>query len=103
MNKKWCRLKTYKVLLTKEAATFVRSLDKKSRRICQKNLSKLKHPYPSRGIGDKEKLPVRGKQRYRLHIGRTYTAFYEILEQKQQVRVTDILPIDEAHKAYGFQ
>ncbi|MGM0381543.1 MAG: type II toxin-antitoxin system RelE/ParE family toxin [bacterium] len=94
--------KNYKVLLTGEAVSFVRELDQKSQRICKNNLKKLKHPYPGRGIGDKEKLPIRGELRYRLHIGRTYTAFYEILEEKNQVRVTKILPIDEAHELYGF-
>jgi mRNA-degrading endonuclease RelE of RelBE toxin-antitoxin system len=95
-------LKNYNIFLTPEAAEFVRSLEAKSRRICKKNLEKLKHSHPGRGIGDKEKLPIRGHLRYRLHIGRTYTAFYEILEKKQQVRVTEILPIDKAHKQYGF-
>lgn len=93
---------SYKVILAPEAADFLRSLDEKSRRICRDNLRKLQHPYPGRGVGDKERLPVRGEKRYRLHIGRTWTAFYEILEEKQQVRVTEILPIDEAHKRYGF-
>lgn len=93
---------TYKVLLAPEAADFLRSLDAKSQRICRDNLRRLEHPYPGRGTGDKERLPIRGKKRYRLHIGRTWTAFYEILEEKQQVRVTEILSIDDAHKRYGF-
>ncbi len=95
-------MKTYKVLLARDAVEFLNQLDDKSKRICRDNLQKLEHPYPGQGIGDKEKLPIRGEKRYRLHISRTYTAFYEILEDKQQVRVTEILPIDEAHKQYGF-
>jgi len=39
---------------------------------------------------------------FRLHIGRTHTAFYKILEDKQQVRIVDILSIDETHDQYGF-
>jgi mRNA-degrading endonuclease RelE of RelBE toxin-antitoxin system len=95
-------LKNYKVLLAPDAVEFLKSLDEKSQRICRDNLEKLEHPYPGQGIGDKEKIPIRGEQRYRLHISRSYTAFYEILDEKQQVRVTEILPIDEAHNQYGF-
>lgn len=39
---------------------------------------------------------------FRMHISRTHTAFYVILEEEQEVRVVEILPIDEAHKRYGF-
>lgn len=39
---------------------------------------------------------------YRLHIGRTHTAFYKILEDEEQVRIVDILSIDDAHDQYGF-
>ncbi|MBS3740424.1 type II toxin-antitoxin system RelE/ParE family toxin [Candidatus Bipolaricaulota bacterium] len=95
-------MKKYKVLLTPKVVDFLDNLGAKSRRICRDNLKKLKYPYPGRGPGDKEKLPVRGEKRYRLHIGRTYTAFYEVLEEKGQVRVTEIVTIDEAHDRYGF-
>lgn len=94
---------TYKVYLAPEASEFLESLDSKSRRICLNNLRKLKDsPYPGRGIGDKEKLPIRGEDRYRLHIGRTWTAFYEVIEEDKEVLVTEILSIDDAHKRYGF-
>jgi len=36
------------------------------------------------------------------NIGRTWTAFYDVYEDRNEVRVTEILPIDEAHKRYGF-
>ena len=38
---------------------------------------------------------------YRLHIGRSYTAFYTIHDDTSEVRIREILPIDEAHKRYG--
>ena len=38
---------------------------------------------------------------YRLHIGRSYTAFYTIHDEANEVRVREVLPIDEAHKRYG--
>ncbi|MFH1916419.1 MAG: type II toxin-antitoxin system RelE/ParE family toxin [Nanoarchaeota archaeon] len=92
----------YEVLLSDEAIDFLRSLDIKSKNICKKNLQKLSLPYPGRGIGDKERLVVAGEEVYRLHIGRSYTTFYIIDEKSKSVRVLEILPIDAAHKKYGF-
>lgn len=89
-----------KVLLSEEAVEFLQSLDLKSRNICKKNLEKLENPYPGRGSGDKEKLVVAGEIIYRLHIGRTYTAFYVI--GAKEVRVLELLSIEAAHKKYGF-
>jgi hypothetical protein len=50
----------------------------------------------------KEKLIVAGEELYRLYIGRSYTAFYIIIEQDKTVRVLEILSIESAHKKYGF-
>jgi mRNA-degrading endonuclease RelE of RelBE toxin-antitoxin system len=94
---------TYKVLITPEIQETISFLDKKYSDIIIKNLKKLKeNPYPGRGSGDKERLPIKGKHRYRMHIGRTWTVFYSILEDKKQVRVADMMSIDIAHKKYGF-
>lgn len=89
-------------MLSDEAVDFMQSLDEKSISICKKNLQKLSQPYPGRGIGDKEKLVVTGEEVYRIHIGRTYTAFYIIDEKEKLVRVLEILSIEAAHKKYGF-
>jgi mRNA-degrading endonuclease RelE of RelBE toxin-antitoxin system len=94
---------SYKVLITDEIQEKLQFLDDKSSSIIIKNIKKLKEePYPGRGAGDKERLPIKGKMRYRMHIGRTWTIFYSILEEKKQVRVSELLPIDEAHKKYGY-
>lgn len=93
---------TYDVLLSERARAFLAALDEKSISICKKNLQKLSSPYPGRGSGDKERLVIAGKDRYRLHIGRTYTAFYIIDEEKKLVRVVELLGIEAAHKKYGF-
>lgn len=93
---------SYQVVLSDEAVDFLHSLDDKSRSICKNNLQKLSSPYPGRGSGDKERLVIGGKDRYRLHIGRTYTAFYIIDEKEKIVRVVEILSIESAHKKYGF-
>lgn len=91
----------FEVVVSTEADDFLRNADEKTERICRDNLSKLSRPYPGRGPGDKEKLVIEGEELYRLHIGRTHTAFYDILEDEKLVQVLDILPIDEAHKRYG--
>ncbi len=94
---------SYKVLITQEVQEILGCLDDKSSSIIIKNIKKLKeNPYPGRGTGDKERLPISGKLRYRMHIGRTWTIFYSILEDEKQVRVAELLPIDEAHKKYGY-
>lgn len=92
----------YNVVLSETVTTFLMALDEKSATICKKNLKKLSSPYPGRGVGDKERLVIAGKDRYRLHIGRTYTAFYIIDEKNNLVRVVELLGIDAAHKKYGF-
>lgn len=94
---------SYRVLLSPEVSEFIRTKDTKTRKIIKENLKKLEeNPYPGRGRGDKEGLPIEGKKRFRMHIGRSWTAFYSILEDEKEVRITEILPIDEAHKKYGY-
>ena len=93
---------SYEVIVAEAVRDFLTSLDAKSKSICKKNLSKLVSSYPGRGLGDKERLVIAGKDRYRLYIGRTYTAFYTINEEKKVVRVVEILTIKAAHKKYGF-
>jgi mRNA-degrading endonuclease RelE of RelBE toxin-antitoxin system len=93
----------YDLLIEQEALDFIESLDEKSERICKDNIKSLaKEPYPGRGKGDKEQLVVRGEEVYRLHIGRSFTAFYDILEDEKAVQVLEVLPIDEAHDRYGY-
>jgi len=94
----------YDVLLGDEAREFFAVADDKTARICKEKLGYLaEDPYPGRGRGDKEKLPIDGhRDRYRMHISRTYTAIYTVIEGDSQVRVLEIVPIDEAHKRYGF-
>lgn len=96
-------MSNYTLLVEEEALEFINALGEKSERICKNNLGDLAdEPYPGRGKGDKEKIPVDGEDVYRLHIGRTFTAFYEISENEGAVRVLEVLPIDEAHERYGY-
>ena len=96
---------SYEILLGDDAREYVAALDDKSTRIVKENLRKLAdepYPKPGSGSGDREKLVVDGEELYRLHIGRTHTAFYVVLEDESEVRVVDITDIDDAHKRYGF-
>lgn len=94
---------SYNVLIAADAREYVSVLDEKSTRIVKENLGKLAddpYPRPESGSGDKEKVIVDGEEIYRLHIGRTHTAFYDVLEAKNEVRVVELMDIDEAHKRY---
>ena len=96
---------SYEVLLAEEAREYVAALDEKSTRIVKDNLRKLAddpYPRPDSGSGDKGKLMIEGEELYHLHIGRTHTAFYDVLEAGGEVRVIEVVDIDEAHKRYGF-
>jgi mRNA-degrading endonuclease RelE of RelBE toxin-antitoxin system len=96
-------LTTYNVLLGEQPRKYIATLDDKSKRIVKDNLRKLADdPYPGAGTGDKERLVVDGEELYRPHIGRTHTAFYDILADVGEVRVVEILDIDEAHGRYGY-
>lgn len=94
----------YDVLLGDEVRDFLEVADEKTTRIVTEKLEWLAdNPYPGRGRGDKEKLPIDGnRNRFRLHVSRTFTALYTVLEENKEVRVLEIVPIDEAHKRYGF-
>ncbi|WP_336001473.1 type II toxin-antitoxin system RelE/ParE family toxin [Halorientalis halophila] len=94
----------YDLLVETDARAFIEDLDDKSERICKDNLMKLvedPYPRPGAGAGDREQLTVDGEEVYRLHISRTFTAFYDIHEDEKQIKVLDVLPIDEAHDRYG--
>ena len=75
--------------------------DNKSRRIIGIHLKTLEEdPFPGKG-GDKELLNLRpGVRIYRLHIGHSFTAFYEI--EENSVFVNEIMTIRQAHKKYKW-
>lgn len=91
----------FDILVAKGVQELLDSLDDKSERIIRDNLSKLGQPYPGEGKGDKERITWRGDEVYRLHIGRTWTAFYDIHDDEAVVKVLKVMPIDDAHREYG--
>lgn len=92
----------YKVLVDRNALEYVNCLPEKSRQIVKDNLRKLEeNPYPGSGRGDKERLTRKGETLYRMHIGRTFTAFYRIYNKEKEVRILKVMTIEKAHKEYG--
>lgn len=95
---------TYEVRLGDQPREYLSNLSEKSRRIVRENLLKLEedpYPRPGAGSGDREKIVYEGEELYRMHIGRTHTAIYDVIEP-DVVEVYRLLPIDEAHKRYGW-
>lgn len=93
----------YEVRLGDQPREYLSHLDEKSRRIVRENLLKPRedpHPRPGAGSGDREKIVFDGEDLYRMHIGCTHTAIYDVMEP-DTVEVYRLLPIDEAHKRYG--
>lgn len=90
----------FEVVIDVEAKEFLDHLPKKSHNITKNKLSILKtDPFPGKG-GDKELLnSPKHKEVYRLHISRSYTAFYRIVGKT--VVVLWLGPIEKAHKIYG--
>jgi mRNA-degrading endonuclease RelE of RelBE toxin-antitoxin system len=91
----------YQLLIKKRALEFLNALPEKSRSIVIDKCKTLADdPFP--GHGDKELIRRKGhKDLYRLHISRSFTAFYKIYKEEKVVRIMDILSIEEAHKRYG--
>lgn len=75
-------------------------LPEKSRRLIKERCHALSEdPYPGY-CGDKELLHLDYKL-YRLHIGRSFTVFYQICEKDKQVKIIKITTIEKAHKLYN--
>ena len=92
---------TNKVLIEKAALVFIEDLPEKSRRIVKDKLKILqKNPYPGKD-GDKELLNLPDYELYRIHIARSYTAFYTIDKDTSTVTIMDIMTTEKAHKKYG--
>lgn len=95
---------SYEIAVQRKSADFLNELDDKSRRIIRSRLATLKDdPFPGKG-GDKELIKSpKGRpddKVYRLHISRSFTAFYQIKEN--MIYITEVLTIEQAHKKYGI-
>jgi mRNA-degrading endonuclease RelE of RelBE toxin-antitoxin system len=90
------------IAIERKAQAFIDSLPEKDQRVVIDNLDRLANgPFPGKG-GDKEKLVLPGGIiAYRMHIGRSYTAFYTIDKESRMVLVHFVMTIEQAHKKYG--
>jgi mRNA interferase RelE/StbE len=91
----------YQLVINKKALKFIDALPPKSRRIVIEKCKSLSDdPFP--GQSDKELIRRKGhKDIYRLHISRSYTAFYKIFKEEKTVKILAIMTIEQAHKMYG--
>ena len=91
----------YQLVIKKKALEFVRELPPKSQRLVVEKCKTLAiDPFP--GKGDKEIIQRKNHEDiYRLHISRSYTAFYKINRDKKRVLILEIATIEQAHKMYG--
>jgi mRNA interferase RelE/StbE len=92
---------TYHLVIGKKALEFISALPSKSKGIViEKCRTLADDPFP--GQGDKELIHRKGhKDIYRLHISRSYTAFYSINKDEKRVMILEIMTIEQAHKIYG--
>ncbi len=90
------------VLIDEDAQEFLDNLPIKSHDIVKAKLRVLEDdPFPGKG-GDKELLnSPKHKGLYRLHIARSYTAFYHIFLDEMTVKILWLGTIEQAHKQYG--
>lgn len=88
-----------KLLIDRNALKYLSELPEKSQRIIKVRCHALSDdPYLGQG-GDKELLHLDYKL-YRLHVGRSFTVFYQICEEDEQVKILEIMTIERAHKLY---
>jgi mRNA-degrading endonuclease RelE of RelBE toxin-antitoxin system len=91
----------YHLVIEKRALGFISLLPLKSKRIVIEKCKTLADD-PFLGQGDKELIHRKGhKDIYRLHISRSYTAFYKINKEEKIVKILEITTIEQAHKIYG--
>ena len=88
-----------KLVIDRNALKYLSDLPETSQRLIKGKCRALSEdPYPGQG-GDKELLHLDYKL-YRLHIGRSFTVFYQICEKDKLVKILEITTIDKAHKLY---
>jgi mRNA interferase RelE/StbE len=89
------------VLIDEDAQGSLDNLPKKSHDIIKAKLRVLENdPFPGKG-GDKELLNFpKHKELYRLHIARSFTAFYRVFPEEKTVKILWLGTIEQAHKKY---
>ena len=90
---------SFTMVIDKKALKYLSELPEKSQRLVKEKCHALaEDPFPGQG-GDKELLHLDYKL-YRLHVGRSFTVFYQISDEEKLVKILEIVTIDKAHKLY---
>lgn len=90
---------SFTMVIDKKALKYLSELPEKSQRLVKEKCHALaEDPFPGQG-GDKELLHLDYKL-YRLHVGRSFTVFYQISDEEKIVKILEIVTIDKAHKLY---
>jgi len=87
------------VVIDRKALAYLLELPEKSQRLIKEKCHALADaPLPGQG-GDKDLLHLEFKL-YRLHVGRSFTVFYQVCEEEKLVKILEIATINKAHKLY---
>jgi len=92
---------TFDVAIEQDLVEKINNFDEKAGGSSGRNSVRLsENPYPGKRE-EKEKFCLKaGFILYRLHIGRTWTAYYRIYDENTSVEILDIMTIEQAHKKY---
>jgi len=90
---------TLRVVIDRKALKYLSELPEKSRRLITEKCHALADdPFPGKA-GDKELLHL-DYNIYRMHVGRSFTVFYQIADDNKLIKILEIATIEKAHKLY---
>ncbi|HJJ32701.1 MAG TPA: plasmid stabilization protein [Methanocorpusculum sp.] len=94
---------TYNIRFTDKACDFLRAIPEKHKPAVLRKIRQCLGEYLKINTHQCNKKLLKGSspERYRLHIGMTYTLFYLIDEDSQMVIVTNAMGINQAHNRYN--
>ena len=88
-----------RVVIDRKALKYLSDLPEKSQRIIRDLCHALaEDPFPGQR-GDRVLLHLEFTL-YRLRIRQSFTVFYQIREEEEQIRILEIMTIEKAHKLY---
>lgn len=92
----------WKIFIEKDALKHLESLEKHRAENIKENLKLClkESPFPGHGLGDKKEVKGTAKTAFRIRVG-DYRAFYIIEEAEKNVKITEIMTAEAAHKKYG--
>ncbi len=79
---------------------YYKSLPVKSQRIIKEHIDRLNH-YPDIDADIECIRRSPDSQLWRMHISRTFTLFYTVIQGENEIHVDALMTIEQAHKKYG--